>query len=194
MLNLPQGYYKVDNYLVRGKHPSPVDLYKLKKEGVNKIYDFRHHSNFGYKFVERFLCKLFGIEYTRLAYSNFSPKEYPKLDTFEKVSQEVIHNGENGGITLFHCNSGRHRTSHFSAFYKITKGKPLESVKSTLGDEYKNYRDKIILEQVDEKNYFNRKIDNYDGWNLIKKWHASFNNMIYDGLQNAHKWFLDMTK
>ena len=52
--------------------------------------------------------------------------EYPQLSVFESISKSVKENGENGGRTLFHCRSGCQRTSHFSAFYLLTREEPLE--------------------------------------------------------------------
>ena len=39
---LPKKYEIVDDYLIRGPHPCFCDVFTLKKEGVNQIYDFRH--------------------------------------------------------------------------------------------------------------------------------------------------------
>ena len=189
---LPKGYTVIDKNLIRGQHPSVRNLYRLKKLGVNQVYDFRHYSNFGFKFVERFFCKLLGIKYTRLAYSNLYG-QYPTLDTFEKVASDVANNGKNGGVTLFHCHSGRHRTSHFSAFYALTKGKPLVQIKKDK-NEYNKLLTQILKEQIEDKNYFNRHIIGYKGWNPIKLFIARLNNRIFEGLQTAHQNFLEMVK
>lgn len=185
---IPKGYSKVDEYLIRGHHPSVRELWDLKKEGVNQVYDFRHYSNFGCKFVERIACKLFGIKYNRLAYSNLYGS-YPSVETFEKVAKDVKVNGENGGKTLFHCNSGRHRTSHFSAFYDITKGDSLNDAKAK--PNFNNNVQKSIKEQIIDKNYFTRKRIDYDGYNPIKRIFVKINNRIADGLYNAQKIFTD---
>jgi hypothetical protein len=185
---IPKGYSKVDDYLIRGHHPSIKELWNLKKEGVNQVYDFRHHSNFGCKFIEKFACKLFGIKYNRLPYSNLYG-DYPSIETFEKVAKNVKENGENGGKTLFHCNSGRHRTSHFSAFYDITKGEPLNNIKSN--PNYNEIVQKSLKEQISDKNYFSRKRIEYTGHNPIKKIIANINNRITDGLNIAQKIFTE---
>lgn len=193
MIKIPSGYSKVDKYLIRGKCPSVTNLYKLKQEGVNQIYDFRHYSNFGLKFIERIMCKCLGIKYNRFAYSNLYGN-YPTLDSFEKICSEVNDNGHKGGITLFHCNSGRHRTSHFSAFYALTKGKPLAEVRNSAPNEYNTILDKVIQEQILDKGYFNRTKKNYKGFNIFKRIYYSYNNRIFDGLDNAQKEFLRMTR
>ena len=55
-------------------------------------------------------------------------KLLPEKTVFENVAYDVKQNGLNGGRTLFHCNSGRHRTAHMSTFYALTKGEPLKQV------------------------------------------------------------------
>lgn len=186
---LPKGYIKVDDYLIRGPHPSIKNLWTLKQEGVNQVFDFRHLSNFGCKFIERFACKLFGISYKRIPFSYLSNK-YPSLSSFEKVSASVKQNGEKGGITLFHCNSSRHRTSHFSAFYLLTKGEPLNTAAQQ--PDFKQKAAKIIKNQIIDKNYFNRKFKNYNGRNPIQKITAKINNQIIIGTYQAHKYFLKL--
>ena len=119
---LPPKYKAVDNYLVRGPHPNVFDIIKLKKEGINKIYDFRQIGVRGFKWIERLACYFTGIDYNRKPYS-FLRGEFPSQEEYEKIANEVRLNGENGGKTLFHCNSGTHRTSLMTAFYEITKGK-----------------------------------------------------------------------
>ena len=187
---LPSKFQEVDKYLIRGPHPTVKDLIELKKEGVNRIYDFRHIDIFGYKFIEKYFCKLFGIKYTRLPYSNLYG-QYPDLETFERVSKEVKQNGESGGKSLFHCNSGRHRTSHFSAFYKLTSGQPLSQVKEQYQANYWVKLNEIVKEQILDKNYFSREKIEYNGHNFIKKLQANRNNKICDGIKRAQDMFLD---
>ena len=188
---LPKKYSKIDEYLIRGPHPSVRNLIKLKKEGVNQIYDFRHYSNFGTKFVEKIACKVLGIKYKREAYSNLYG-EYPSLDTFERISKDVKQNGERGGKTLFHCNSGRHRTSHMTAFYKITKGEPLKDVIKKQKEDYNQLVNDTIQTEVLDKDYYSRKINKYKGLNPIKLIIARINNKYAIGLHNGHKSFLEM--
>lgn len=184
---LPPKYTKVDEYLIRGSHPSIKDLVQLKKEGVNQIFDFRHLSNFGYKFIEKYFCKLCGIKYTRVPYSNLYG-EYPDLSTFEKIALQVKENGEKGGKTLFHCNSGRHRTSHFAAFYKLTKGEPLQKVMQK--EDYLSVLNKVVNEEIIAKDYFSRHLMEYDGKNIIKQILINYNNKIFEGIKRAHNIFL----
>ena len=185
---LPKGYSYVDDYLIRGPHPSIRTLMALKKENVNQVFDFRHHSNFGCKFIERFACKLLGISYKRFPFS-YLHNEYPELSVFESVAQKVMQNGKNGGKTLFHCHSSRHRTSHFSAFYFLTKGEPMSVVAQK--PDFKERLKHTIQTQIIEKNYFNRTIKNYKGINPIAKFKTSLNNRIVNGVRTAHAIFLD---
>ena len=62
---LPEKYKEVDKYLIRGPHPHIKDVFTLKKEGINKIYDFRHYGLRGFKWIERLACKAAGVEYIR---------------------------------------------------------------------------------------------------------------------------------
>ncbi|MGN1154023.1 MAG: hypothetical protein ACI4S3_08330 [Candidatus Gastranaerophilaceae bacterium] len=188
---LPNQYSKVDEYLIRGKHPSVRDLFCLKKEGVNQIYDFRHISTYGFKFIEKYLCKIMGIKYIRIPYSNLYGN-YPDKGTFEKISAQVKQNGINGGKTLFHCNSGSHRTSHFSAFYSLTNGDSLDVAKKRLNGLYQFRVSKVIKEQILDKNYFSRKKINYRGLNFIKRIWVNRNNKIYDSLNKAQVKFISM--
>jgi len=188
---LPPKYIKVDEYLIRGPHPSVKDLRQLKEEGVNLIYDFRHLSNLGCKFIEKYYCKFTGIKYIRLPYSNLYG-EYPTLSIFEKIASEVINNGKNGGKTLFHCNSGRHRTSHFSAFYKLTKGEPLNNVMQK--ENYQTKLNEIIKDQILEKDYFSRQKKEYHGRNIIKRLMINYNNKIAEGIDKVQKIFISMLK
>lgn len=188
---LPSGYINVDKYLIRGPHPSIKDLMQLKSEGVNQIFDFRHLSNFGCKFIEKLSCRLLGIKYTRLPYSNLYG-EYPDLDVFQTIAANVKQNGENGGKTLFHCNSGRHRTSHFAAFYALTKGEPLESVKARNKDSYGAMVNKVAKEQIYDRGYFSRSRKEYHGYNPIRRLLVKYNNRIFDGIENAQQIFLGL--
>lgn len=188
---LPTKYSKVDEYLIRGPHPSIADLFCLRKEGVNQIFDFRHIGKFGFKFIEKYLCKLMGIKYNRIAYSNLYGK-YPDKTLFENVASSVRTNGVNGGKTLMHCNSGRHRTAQFSAFYKLTKGESLDSVKASQKDDYFKLVDEVLQEQIFEKNYFSRTKIKYKGLNIIRLLFAKRNNRVFDGLNKAHSLFVEM--
>ena len=98
---LSNKYKKVDNYLIRGPHPKISDLIALKNEGVTQIYDFRHISVRGFKFIEKFACKQLGIQYIRHTFS-YLEGEYPTIQEFAKVAKNVKETGKNGGNTLFH--------------------------------------------------------------------------------------------
>ena len=187
---LSNKYKKVDNYLIRGPHPGISDLIELKNAGVTQIYDFRHISVRGLKFIEKNVCKQLGIKYIRYPFS-YLKGEYPSINEFAKIAQDVKLTGQNGGKTLFHCNSGRHRTSHFSAFYKLTNGQPLSQVKEQYQANYWVKLHEIVKEQILDKNYFSREKIEYNGHNFIKKLQANRNNKICDGIKRAQDMFLD---
>lgn len=188
---LPNKYRKIDEYLIRGPHPTFCDLFKLKKEGVTQIYDFRHKSIHGVKWLEKLTCNLLGIKYTRKPYSNLYG-EYPTIQEFEQITHTVAQNGKQGGKTLFHCNSGRHRTAHMSAFYELTKGeKSLKTTKEELGDQFGDKVYEIINREVAGKNYHSRKLDLYNGKNPIKKIIAHINNRYANAIKKGQKMFID---
>ncbi len=188
---LPDNYVWVDEYLIRGPHPCISDIIRLRQQpiGVTQIFDFRHISNWHFKFIEKWCCKVLGIKYIRVPYSNLYG-DYPQLSLFEDIANSVRQNGEEGGKTLFHCNSGRHRTAHFSAFYKLTKGMPLKTVQMQLGPEYENTVLEIIKDQIIDKNYFNRKIVDYHGINPLNIEMVKHNNLVAAALVKAHEYFL----
>lgn len=189
---LPKKYSKVDDFLIRGPHPSINDLIKLKKEGVTQIFDFRYKEFFSSKFIEKITCKILGIEYKKAPY-NALYQQFPGTEAFEKVAKSVAKNGETGGKTLFHCNSGRHRTAHMSAFYELTKGKQtLEEVRTTLGKKFGERVRGIIQTQIPAKTYRNRQIIDYDGINPITKYRVAQNNKYARASQMAQSRFLKL--
>lgn len=190
-IKLPQKYTLVDEYLIRGPHPSIFTLFQLQKPPcrITQIYDFRHASHIHFKFLERWCCKLLGIKYIRMPYSHLYG-EYPSISDFEQVAHSVKQNGLDGGRTLFHCNSGRHRTSHFAAFYKLTRGAPLNVVKMHLASEYATTVRDIVKQQVFDQDYFNRKIIEYNGSNPITRALVNHRNMIAAAITNAHNLFM----
>ena len=188
---IPKKFTSVDNYLIRGPHPNLYELYQLKKEGVTQVYDFRHKSLHGFKFIEKLACKVLGIKYTRKPYSNLYG-EYPTIQEFEQMAQSVTQNGERGGKTLFHCNSGRHRTAHMSAFYELTKGKQtLQEVKENLGEDFGEKAKGIIQKQVTDKDYYSRMFKLYDGKNPIKKLAVRINNRYALAIRKGQRMFVD---
>ena len=188
---LPKKFTSVDKYLIRGPHPCLYDLYQLKKEGVTQIYDFRHKSIHGFKFAEKVACKVLGMKYIRKPYSNLYGK-YPTVQEMEEMAQSVAKNGEQGGKTLFHCNSGRHRTAHMSAFYEITKGKQsLQEVKEKSGQNFEEKFKIIIQKQLIEQDYYSRKHNRYKGKNPIKRLLAAINNRYAYAIQKGQKLFID---
>ena len=187
---LPSKYTAVDNYLIRGPHPKFFDVFKLKEEGVTQIFDFRHVDIRGSKFVERFACKLAGIEYVRKPFS-FLHNEYPTKRDYETIAHAVKENGENGGKTLFHCRSGAHRTALMATFYKITKG---ESVK-TCAKTNPNYSEDVnnaINEQIKNTNYFSRNRVNTETKNPLKRLKNIFNNQVQKVTKKAYEQFVDI--
>lgn len=188
---LPKKFKVVDDFLIRGPHPSVCDLFQLKKEGVTQIYDFRHKSIHGAKFIEKGMCKLLGIEYIRKPYSNLYG-EYPTIQEFEEIAKTVVQKGEKGEKTLFHCNSGRHRTAHMSAFYELTKGKEtLAQVKEKLGEKFGERVNCVIGQQITDQNYHSRTLKHYKGYNPIKILMAKINNRYAFAIKKGQKMFID---
>jgi len=189
--SLPKKFQAVDNYLIRGPHPNIVDLIHLKKEGVTQIYDFRHISIRGIKFVEKIACNFMDIKYKRKPYSNLHG-EYPTIKEFEEIANSVKKNGDQGGKTLFHCNSGRHRTAHMSAFYRITKGEhSLAEIREQLGDRFKQTAIEIIKSEVVNKGYYSRKRSHYNGYNPIKHLFSRINNRYAEAIRRGQKMFCE---
>jgi len=190
-ITLQQKYSFVDEYLIRGPHPTVSALFRLRNNPwhVTQIYDFRHISKLHFKFIERLCCKLLGIKYIRVPYSNLYGR-YPDLQVFEEIAHSVKENGLRGGQTLFHCNSGRHRTAQFAAFYKLTRGDRLAVVKAQLGDAYEKRVFEIVKEQILEYDYFNRTVIQYNGINPVVSVFVKHNNRIAFALAKAHSLFL----
>ena len=188
---LPKKYKVVDKSLIRGPHPNICDIFRLKKEGVTQIYDFRHYGLRGFKTVEKLACKVAGIQYKRRAFS-FLEGNYPILADYESISKSVKQNGEKGGITLFHCNSGTHRTSLMSAFFRITKGEPISKCKTKPG--YHDDIDRIIQEEVADAHYFSRNKLKTKAMNPIIRMMNIFNNNVQNATQKAYDMFMDIVK
>lgn len=179
-----RGYCRVDDYLIRGGAPSIKDLIALKKEGVNQIYDFRHDSMRGLKFIEVITGKLLGMDYRRRKFSFFT-NQGPKLADFEEVASAIKQNGEKGGKTLLHCNSGRHRTGQMVAFYELTHGETLAKTKEMYPRTYP-LRAKILLDRLkNDGDYFSRSyIENFS-MNPIKRIFQKRNNKVFESTQRA---------
>ena len=189
--SLSSKYKQVDRFLIRGPHPSIKDLISLKKEGVNQIYDFRHKGYLRFKFIEKLACRALGINYIRKAYS-YIDDNYPTVEEFEKVANSVSENGKQGGKTLFHCNSGSHRTAHMTAFYRLIRGKEtLEEAKEKHGENFVNETLNTIISEVCSKNYYNREHIDYRGINPIKHIKARFNNRRVFAIQRGQETFID---
>lgn len=185
------GYQDVDNYLMRGGAPSVKDLINLKKEGVTQIYDFRHDSRRGFKFIEVITSKLLGIDYRRRKFSFFNEQK-PKLEDFEEVATAIKENGRNGGKTLLHCNSGRHRTGQMVAFYELTHGETLAKTKEMYPKTYQS-RAKILLDRLEnDGDYFSRSYIEKLSLNPIKRIFQKRNNKVFVSTQNAFNDFRDI--
>ena len=189
---LPSRYSNVDNFLIRGPHPSISDLIQLKKEGVTQIYDFRHKEIFSSKIIEEVACKILGIKYKKEPYHELY-QQTSITRAFEQIAQSVATNGEKGGKTLFHCNSGRHRTAHMSAFYELTKGKQtLDEVRTELGERFGEKIRGIIETQIPSKTYRNRQIIEYNGSNPITQYQVAQNNKYARASRKAQAAFVKM--
>ncbi len=183
-------YKEVDNYLIRGPHPGISDLIELKNAGVNQIYDFRHVGVRGFKFVEKYFCKELGINYIRTPYSYLEGK-YPTMNDFDSVAKSVKRNGENGGKTLFHCNSGSHRTAHMAAFYDLTGGESIEKVYlQTTPVSYADKVQKVLKKHFYNQKYFNRIIKDESTLNPITRLKNHFNNRVVKATELAHSSFV----
>ena len=187
---LPKKFKSVDEYLIRGPHPCIHDIFALKKEGVNKIYDFRHYGLRGFKWVERLGCKLANVEYIRKPYS-FLENKLPTQSDYEEIAKDVMNNGQKGGKILFHCNSGTHRTSLMVAFYDITKGKSLNKCKTENSDFEKTVNE-AIEKHVKNMKYFSRNKVVINTKNPIKKAKNIFNNMVEEAICRAYNLFMEM--
>ena len=179
-----RGYYRVDNYLIRGGAPSVRNLIALKKEGVNQIYDFRHSNKRGLKFIEAIVAKLLGMDYRRRKFSFFT-NQGPKLADFEEVAAAIKQNGKKGGKTLLHCNSGRHRTGQMVAFYELTHGETLAKTKDMYPRTYP-LRAKILLDRLkNDGNYFSRSYIENLSMNPIKRMFQKRNNKVFESTKRA---------
>ena len=184
---LPNKSLHVDEYLIRGAHPSIADVFRLKKEGVNQIYDLRQKSWRRSRLPEKVACKIVGIDYNPMPFSFLYDKN-PTLEDFEKVSKSIKENGDKGGKTFIHCNSGKHRTAQFVAFYEITKGEPLEKCRAIAGENFGKKVMHTVFDQIYNKGYFNRKIKERSPLNL----YAKFNNRVAVATKKAHIRFINM--
>lgn len=187
---LSKKYKKIDEYLLRGPHPGIADLIELKNAGVTQIYDFRHKGTRGFKFIEKYFCKELGIKYIRCPFS-YLHKQYPSLRDFDTVAISVKHAGEQGGKTLFHCNSGSHRTAHMAAFYDITRGERLDDIFLGFGiAEYAKRVQEAINRHFYQQKYFNREEKAEKTLNPITYLKNKFNNKVVKGIQEAHASFI----
>lgn len=187
--SLPKKYKMVDSSLLRGPHPSVIDVFKLKDEGVTQIYDFRHLSGGGLKFIEKIACKLAGIEYIRKPFS-FLEGKYPTGEDYSSIAKSVAQNSEKGGKALFHCNSGTHRTSLMSAYYAITKGKPVINCVTSDG-KYPELVEKVMKEQIVDTNFFSRNRVDTQTKNPLKRMKNIYNNRVEKATRKAFNMFVD---
>ena len=184
-------YRNVDDYLIRGGAPSVRDLIRLKNEGVTQIYDFRHDSRRGLKFIEVITSKLLGIDYRRRKFSFFT-NQGPKLADFEEVAGAIKQNGEKGGKTLLHCNSGRHRTAQMVMFYELTRGETLAKTKVMYPKTYP-LRAKILLDRLEnDGEYFCRSYIEKLSSNPIKRYFQKRNNKVFESTKQAFYDFKDI--
>lgn len=189
--SLPKRYTVVDDFLIRGPKPKLKTLIQLKKEGVNNIFDFRNGNAYYSEFIERLLCKILRIKYKKYPY-NYLKREFPILEQFQYTAQSVLNNGKNGGKTLFHCCSGKHRTAQMACFYDITKGETLSKIKQEQGNIYDAYIKSFLNKHIYNTNFFSRKFIQIKTKNPIKKMLEKRNNKFYDTIMWAEKSFNDI--
>ncbi len=186
---LPKKYKMVDSALLRGPRPGVIDVFRLKDEGVTQIYDFRHLSGGGLKFIERIACKLAGIKYIRKPFS-FLEGKYPAKSDYDTISKSVSENAKCGGKTLFHCNSGTHRTALMSAYYMITKGKPVKDCVTPDG-KYPELVENTMREQIINTNFFSRNRVDTQTKNPFRRIKNIYNNRVEKATRNAFNMFVD---
>lgn len=141
--------------------------------------------------MERIACKLAGIKYIRKPFS-FLQGNIPKLQDYEEIAKSVKQNGKRGGKTFFHCNSGKHRTSHMATFYDITRGEALNEYRKKHLFQYKMQVANSLINQVYNANFFNRNIQHTKTLNPIKILRENFNNLVAAATRRTNKEFVDM--
>ena len=108
----------VDNKLLRGRAIySPRKFKELKADGVTQIIDLRHAPSIT-KFIEKLMCKLFGIKYINQKYSH-KLSTLPEDNFFKEITQKIKQNPQK---TYIHCEKGKRRTGLFVAYYEKDKG------------------------------------------------------------------------
>lgn len=112
-IKFPKNYRTIDSKVSGGANVlSPFKMYKLQKNGITDIIDLRNESTIP-KFIEKYLCKLFNINYTNIKIS-FKNKSIPSMDTYHKINNLLVENQK----TYVHCRLGKHRTGIFLAAYE----------------------------------------------------------------------------
>jgi protein tyrosine/serine phosphatase len=107
-------YNYVDRKLIRGAQvTSPVELFRMKRTGVNQIIDLCNERGFKLFFEKKF-CKFLGLKYINY------PSSFRDGSAFEKGYYQKINKiiSENDGITYLHCKKGKHRTGLCVAAYE----------------------------------------------------------------------------
>ncbi len=120
----------------------------------------------------------------RFNFSFFTNKG-PKLADFEEVASAIKENGEKGGKTLLHCNSGRHRSGQMVAFYELTRGETLAKTKEVYPKTYP-LRAQIILNRLkNDGNYFSRSYIENLSRNPIIRHFQKYNNKVFESTKRA---------
>ena len=95
-------------------------------------------------------------------------------------------------MALFHCNSGTHRTSLMAAFFKITKGKPLEECKNN--ENFNEIVNDAVEEEITNSRFFSRNKVDTNTKNPLKLMKNTFNNKVEEVTRKAYYMFMDMMK
>ena len=179
--------------LYRSSRPNYRQIKDMKDMNITLVYDFRHRGldDLFNKFMEKFLCKIYGIEYHRMPFY-FRHKKFPTLDDFEKVSKAIADNKQKGGNTLIHCRFGRHRLGQYAAWYELTQGKPLEEVSKSKDFLLRAYEliDKWF--NFNNKEYWKRDYKSEVVKNRIQRRKNIENNKRLDALFAGTQNFLDI--
>ncbi len=159
----------VGEKLIRGRSLySPKKLLWLRENGVNQVIDLRNRSTelseIIPQYLERFFCKILGINYNNMSYSH-KLGNLPDTDFFLKINGLI---SDNSGKTYIHCRHGKRRTGVCVAIYE--KMHTQKSKKEIL-DELYNYgfRELATNSQETPQRVINRLIRIYN--NFIKEFY-----------------------
>lgn len=124
--------------LFQGKRPSFSTLVKLKRQGVENVFDLRANRAIDKipEWKERFLCFILGLNYKKRS-QNLGRSM--NKDYFVKFADEIK---STKGKSFLHCTCGKHRANFAAQSVEIiNSGKPVEKA----------------LEDINKTDYYNFK-------------------------------------